>query len=72
MIISTHSEEMLDDIGIGGEEVLRLEPSAEGTLLKSPLDDPEELTQLKSGLTVADVILPKSAPANAHQLELSF
>lgn len=72
VIISTHSEEMLSDKGISGEEVLRLEPSDEGTLFKSPLDDPEELEQLRSGLTIADVVLPKSAPANAHQLELSF
>jgi predicted ATPase len=72
VIISTHSEEMLSDKGIGGEEVLRLEPSGEGTLLKSPMDDPEELSQLENGLTVADVILPKSAPANADQLEFIF
>ncbi|MDT4954802.1 MAG: hypothetical protein QOJ02_2940 [Acidobacteriota bacterium] len=72
VIISTHSEEMLSDSGIGGDEVLRLEPSDEGTLFKSPLDNPEELEQLRNGLTIADVVLPKSAPANAHQLELSF
>ncbi len=72
VIISTHSEEMLSDRGIGGEEVLRLEPSDEGTLFKSPLDDPEEMNQLRNGLTVADVVLPKSAPPNIHQLELSF
>lgn len=72
VIISTHSEEMLSDSGIGGDEVLRLEPSDEGTLFKSPLDDPEELDQLRNGLTIADVVLPKSAPANVSQLELSF
>lgn len=72
IILSTHSEEMLSDRGIGGEEVLRLEPSDEGTLFKSPMDDPEELEQLRNGLTVADVVLPKSAPSNVDQLELSF
>lgn len=72
VIISTHSNEMLSDPGISGHEVLRLEPSLEGTLLKSPLDSQDELEQLKNGLTIADVVLPKSAPLNVHQLELSF
>ncbi len=72
VIISTHSEEILSDPGIGGEEVLRLEPGPEGTLLRSPLDQPDELELLKSGLTIADVVLPKSAPSQASQLELCF
>lgn len=72
LIISTHSEELLSDPSISAGEVLRLEPSQDGTLLRSPLDNPEETAQLRAGLTVADVILPKSAPINATQLELSF
>jgi predicted ATPase len=71
-IVSTHSEEILADKSISAHEVLRLEPSQDGTLLKSPVDNPEEVAQLKAGLTVADVILPKSAPNNAKQLEFSF
>lgn len=72
LIVSTHSEEILSDPSISADEVLRLEPSQDGTLLRSPLDSPEETAQLRAGLTVADVILPKSAPINATQLELSF
>jgi predicted ATPase len=72
VITSTHSEEMLLDKSIDAREVLRLEPSPDGTLFKSPLDDAEELALLKSGLTVADVILPKSAPSDANQLEFCF
>lgn len=34
IIVSTHSEEMLRDPGIGAEEVLRLEPGPDGTLLR--------------------------------------
>ena len=71
-IISTHSEEILSDPGIGGEEVLRLEPSPDGTLLRSPMDQPDELELLSNGLTIADVVLPKSAPPQASQLELAF
>lgn len=72
VIISTHSEEMLSDESISGDEVLRLEPGPDGTILNSPLDSPEEMEQLSNGLTVADVVLPKSAPVNADQLELAF
>jgi len=72
VIISTHSGEILLDKSIDAREILRLEPGPDGTLFKSPLDDPEELALLKSGLTVADVILPKSAPSDANQLEFCF
>lgn len=71
-IISTHSEEILADKSIDANEVLRLEPSRDGTLLKSPLQDSDEMAQLNAGLTVADVILPKSAPKSAGQLEFCF
>jgi predicted ATPase len=70
VIISTYSEEMLSDEGIGGEEVIRLEPSENGTLLKSV--SLEEKQQLESGLTVADVMIPKTKPQNVQQLELVF
>ncbi len=70
VVISTYSEEMLSDEGIGGEEVIRLEPSINGTLLKSASAD--EKKQLESGLTVADVMIPKTTPQNIQQLEFIF
>ena len=72
VMISTHSEEMLSNPGIGGEEVLRLEPSADGTILRSPVESADELAQLRAGLTIADVVLPKSAPVDVHQFDLPF
>lgn len=69
-IISTHSSDMLNDSSIDADEVIRLEPSPEGTLLR--FADESERSALKHGLSVADVILPKSAPANADQLLFSF
>ncbi len=70
IIISTYSEEMLSDPGIGGEEVIRLEPSENGTLLKP--QSFEEKQQLEAGLTIADVMIPKTKPQNVHQLEFVF
>jgi predicted ATPase len=72
VIISTHSAEMLSDKGIGGEEVLRLEPSDKGTLLKSPTESDDERALLESGLSVGEVVMPKTAPENMEQLLLPF
>ncbi len=68
IIISTHSEEMLSDPGIGPEEVIRLEPSADGTLFKQA--DEADRQSMQAGLTAADVLMPKTAPANSQQLSL--
>ena len=70
VIISTHSEEMLRDPGIAAEETLRLEPGQNGTkvIAASEVDK----SMISAGLTVADVILPKSAPKNVNQLSLAF
>lgn len=70
IVISTYSEEMLDRKEIGGEEVIRLQPSENGTLLIQVSDEEREL--LKSGLSVADVMIPKTKPPHAQQLEFVF
>lgn len=70
LIISTHSEEMLTDEGIGPEEVLRLEPSPNGT--KICLPDEADRKAMAAGLTAADVLMPKTAPENIAQLSLQF
>ncbi len=70
VLISTHSEYLLGDKGIAAEEVLRLEPSKDGT--KVMQSDASEKELIKHGLSVAEVILPKSAPKNIGQLALAF
>lgn len=62
IIISTYSDEMLDSPSIGGEEIIWLEPSPDGTVLKSPMQFPDLTEQLRNGLTPADVILPRTIP----------
>jgi hypothetical protein len=61
---------MLRDEGIGPEEVLRLEPSPNGTLLCPP--DEADRQAMAAGLTAADVLMPKAAPENIRQLALEF
>ncbi len=68
VLISTHSEDILRDPGIAAEEVLRLQPGDGGTKIFSA--DKNDKEMIRAGLTVADVMLPKSAPAGVEQLSL--
>jgi predicted ATPase len=66
VLISTHSEALLSNPGIDGRGVLLLEPTPEGTVIR-PIDSKEAIA-LKSGLSVADVVLPRTHPKTAEQL----
>jgi predicted ATPase len=68
MIVTTHSQALLENKAIDGFGVLRLERGEEGSHILQPSKDEIEL--LKSGLSVADVLLPKVHPKNVGQLEL--
>jgi predicted ATPase len=70
IILSTHSPDLLRDEGIGLDEVLLLRPEREGTEVTaaSAFQDIRDL--LQGGLTLADVIVPKTRPTRADQLIL--
>lgn len=68
LIISTHSQALLENKGIDGRGVLRLERAHEGTRIMLPTS--EELDLLRDGLSPAEVLLPKSHPSNADQMAL--
>lgn len=70
VIISTHSEALLSHPGIDARGVLLLESGAEGTLVRTVKES--EAEAIKSGLTVAEVLLPKTRPEKAEQLGLNF
>jgi hypothetical protein len=58
----------LRDPGIGLNEVLVLEPSDEGTTVQ-PVSGIQEARQLlQGGLTLADVVIPRTGPAHVEQL----
>ena len=71
ILISTHSPDLLRDEGIGLDEVLLLRPEREGTeaRLASSLTDIPAL--LAGGLSLPEVVLPRTEPSNAIQLRLS-
>lgn len=70
ILISTHSSDLLSDPGIGGEEVLLLTPSEEGTRVELASSIKEIRDLLEGGLTVADAALPRTVPSNLPQLDL--
>lgn len=66
ILVSTHSEVLLGNPGIDGRGVVLLEPSAEGTKARSLL--PDETQALDDGLSIAEVVLPKTHPPKASEL----
>jgi predicted ATPase len=70
IILSTHSPDLLADEGIGLDEVLLLQPSPEGTTVKQASDLTEIRHLLESGMSMAEAVIPKTAPSKAFQLSL--
>jgi predicted ATPase len=70
VIVSTHSAELLSDLGIAPEEVILILPTQEGSTLSPASSDREIRALLGGGLTMANAVLPRTAPANASQLSL--
>jgi predicted ATPase len=70
VILTTHSADLLGDPGIAAEEVLQLIPSSEGTIVELASSKREVRELLAAGMTVAEAVLPRTAPPNAAQLTL--
>lgn len=68
IILSTHSAALLDNPGIDGRGVVLLESTQDGT--KARTLTTEEKHELEAGLTVAEVVLPKTRPDDIGQLGL--
>jgi predicted ATPase len=70
VIITTHSAELLADPGVGGEEVLLLQPDPDGTRVELASSVSEVKALLESGISVADAALPRTVPSEIQQLDL--
>ena len=68
VLVSTHSDALLTEQGIDGHEVLLLTAAKEGTEVKVAADIDEVRALLESGLTVGEVVLPRTKPADVGQL----
>lgn len=68
IILSTHSEALLSNPGIDGRGVVLLETGPQGSTGRMLAED--ESSALDAGLTVAEVVLPKTRPTSVNQLGL--
>lgn len=68
IILSTHSEALLSNLGIDGRGVVVLETGPQGSTGRTLAED--ESWALQAGLTVAEVVLPKTRPISVNQLGL--
>lgn len=70
VLLSTHSAEILSDVGIAAEEVVLLRPSREGTEVTVAANDFQIRALLEKGVSVAEAVLPRTAPQDSEQLLL--
>lgn len=70
VMMSTHSPELLSDVGIAADETLLLSPDQNGTRVNLANDDETIRTLLASGQPMAEAALPRTAPRNPEQLVL--
>jgi predicted ATPase len=68
VLISTHSDDLLNERGIDGREVLMLSPAAEGTEVRVASDVADIRALLESGFPAGEAVLPQSNPANVEKM----
>jgi predicted ATPase len=68
ILLSTHSPELIEDEGIGLNEVLLLLPDTDGTAVRPTGSFDEVPALLGGGLTLAEAVLPKTRPRQVEQL----
>lgn len=68
VFVTTHSEALLQYKGIDPREVIRLEPTQDGTHVVETTDKDKAL--IAAGYSIAEAILPKVKPADLSQLSL--
>lgn len=66
VLISTHSEALLSNQGIDGRGIILLQSGPEGSTARSI--NAEEARCIKGGLSVSEVVLPKTRPLTVKQL----
>lgn len=70
IVVSTHSPDLLNDSGVGLNEVLLLIPGKEGTQVKPATDFKEIVSLVEGGLPLGEAVLPRTQPSGVQQLTL--
>ena len=70
ILLSSHSPEIINDPGIGLDEVLVLIPQNEGTLVRLLADDPQAKSMRATGIELSEILGNMTRPPDASQLSL--
>lgn len=68
LFITTHSDALLRDPGIGADEILILVPGKNGVEIAGA-GDTERRAMNEGGLSAADILLPRTRPENIDRME---
>jgi predicted ATPase len=71
VLVTTHSPQILENEGLGLDEVVFLRPDPEGTQAVLAADLEEVRTEVEAlGLSIAEALIPRTAPDRPEQLAL--
>ena len=68
IVLSTHSTELLEDPGLGLDEVVILRPGTEGTTALPAAEVPDIEPLIEAGLSLAQILYPLTAPTEVDRL----
>lgn len=68
VLLSTHATDVLEDPGLGKDEVVLLKPTAEGTEAEAASSIPDIQRLLDAGTSLADILIPRTEPPEVHEL----
>lgn len=68
VFVTTHSDALLQDTSIDPREVIRLEPTRDGTIVLESSSEDQAL--ISAGYSIAEAMLPKTRPSQVDQLSL--
>jgi hypothetical protein len=70
VLMTTHSEAIAGEPGIGAREVFRLEPGENGTTAEVAAENEDVMRLVKAGFSVGEAVMPLAKPKNLDQLAL--
>ena len=68
VLLTTHSNEILEDPGLGKDEVVVLQPGEEGTEAHPAAAEPDIQELLDGGLCLAEILSPRTEPQAVQEL----
>ena len=68
VLLTTHSNEILEDPGLGKDEVVVLQPGEEGTEAHPAAAEPDIQELLDDGLCLAEILSPRTEPQAVQEL----